>query len=88
MGRRTVDKANEYAKGMSKENQEEFNAIYRNLALRHGAPDSKEAQEAIGVWYDYLQNFGAYSLDAFKDSVKCTSLMSASRKISISLVRG
>ena len=32
MGRRTVDKANEYAKGMSKENQEEFNAIYRNLA--------------------------------------------------------
>ena len=32
MGRRAVDKANEYAKGMSKENQEEFNAIYRNLA--------------------------------------------------------
>lgn len=66
-GDAAVDKANEYAKGMSKENQEEFNAIYRNLAaLRHGAPDSKEAQEAIGVWYDYLQNFGAYSLDAFK----------------------
>ena len=66
-GDAAVDKANEYAKGMSKENQEEFNAIYRKLAaLRHGAPDSKEAQEAIGVWYDYLQNFGAYSLDAFK----------------------
>ena len=31
-GDATVDKANEYAKGMSKENQEEFNAIYRNLA--------------------------------------------------------
>ena len=31
-GETTVDKANEYAKGMSKENQEEFNAIYRNLA--------------------------------------------------------
>ena len=52
---------------MSKENQEEFNAIYRNLAtLRHDAPDSKEAQAAIKVWYDYLQNFGEYSLDAFK----------------------
>ena len=73
---------------MSKENQEEFNAIYRNLAtLRHDAPDSKEAQAAIKVWYDYLQNFGEYSLDALKDSVKCTSLMSALRKISISLVR-
>ncbi|UBR28517.1 MerR family transcriptional regulator [Bacillus sp. SD-4] len=66
-GDRAVDKANEYAKGMSKEKQEEFNAIYRNLAvLRHGAPDSKEAQEAIKVWYDYLQNFSHYSLDAFK----------------------
>lgn len=28
--------------------------------------DSKEAQAAIKVWYDYLQNFGEYSLDAFK----------------------
>ncbi|KXY89795.1 MULTISPECIES: MerR family transcriptional regulator [Bacillus cereus group] len=66
-GDAAVDKANEYAKGMSKEKQEEFNAIYRNLAaLRHGAPDSKEAQEAIKVWYDYLQNFSHYSLDAFK----------------------
>ena len=87
-GETAVDKANEYAKGMSKENQEEFNAIYRNLAtLRHDAPDSKEAQAAIKVWYDYLQNFGEYSLDAFKDSVKCTSLMSVLRKISISLAR-
>ncbi|MBG9503184.1 MerR family transcriptional regulator [Bacillus thuringiensis] len=66
-GDAAVDKANEYAKGMSKENQEEFNAIYRNLAtLRHDAPDSKEAQAAIKVWYDYLQNFSHYSLDAFK----------------------
>ena len=65
-GDAAVDKANEYAKGMSKENQEEFNAIYRKLAaLRHGAPDSKE-HKSNWVWYDYLQNFGAYSLDAFK----------------------
>ena len=66
-GDTAVDKANEYSKGMSKEKQEEFNDIYRNLAaLRHGSPDSKEAQSAIKVWYDYLQNFGHYSLDAFK----------------------
>ncbi|MBC6974024.1 MerR family transcriptional regulator [Bacillus sp. Xin] len=66
-GDEAVDKANKAATGMSKEKQEEFNNIYRNLAtLRHGAPDSKEAQEAIQVWYDYLQNFGQYSLEAFK----------------------
>ncbi len=66
-GDEAVDKANKTAKGMSKEKQEEFNNIYRNLAtLRNGAPDSKEAQSAIGVWYDYLQNFGEYSLEAFK----------------------
>ncbi|MEC3353766.1 TipAS antibiotic-recognition domain-containing protein, partial [Bacillus cereus] len=66
-GDAAVDKANEYAKGMSNEHQAEFKAIYSNLAaLRHGARGSKEAPEAIGVWYDYLQNFGAYSLDAFK----------------------
>lgn len=66
-GDTALDKSNGYAKGMSKENQEEFNAIYRNLAaLRHDAPDSKEAQAAIKVWYDYLQNFSHYSLDAFK----------------------
>ena len=48
MGRRTVDKANEYAKGMSKENQEEFNAIYRNLAtLRHDAPILKRRRRLL-----------------------------------------
>ncbi|MEN1936727.1 MerR family transcriptional regulator [Paenibacillus sp. 102] len=66
-GDEAVDKANKEAAGMTKEKQEEFNNIYRKLAtLRHDAPDSKEAQEAIRVWYDYLQNFGQYSLEAFK----------------------
>ncbi|EEM03389.1 Transcriptional activator tipA [Bacillus pseudomycoides] len=66
-GDEAVDKANKTAAGMPKEKQEEFNGIYRKLAtLRNGAPDSKEAQEAIQEWYDYLQNFGQYSLETFK----------------------
>ncbi|MDH2881652.1 MerR family transcriptional regulator [Bacillus cytotoxicus] len=66
-GDEAVDKANKAAASMSKEKQEELNHIYRKLAtLRHHAPDSKEAQEAIQEWYDYLQSFGHYSLEAFK----------------------
>ncbi|PGS06120.1 MerR family transcriptional regulator [Bacillus pseudomycoides] len=66
-GDEAVDKANKTAAGMPKEKQEEFNGIYRKLAtLRNGAPDSKKAQEAIQEWYDYLQNFGQYSLETFK----------------------
>ncbi|MGG3521124.1 MerR family transcriptional regulator [Bacillus pseudomycoides] len=66
-GDEAVDKANKTAAGMPKEKQEEFNGIYRKLAtLRNGAPDSKEVQEAIQEWYDYLQNFGQYSLETFK----------------------
>ncbi|MEY8350727.1 MerR family transcriptional regulator [Bacillus cereus] len=66
-GDEAVDKANKAAAGMTKEKQEEFNNIYRKLAmLRHGVPHSKEAQYAIQVWYEYLQNFGQYSLESFK----------------------
>ncbi|WP_243525055.1 MerR family transcriptional regulator [Bacillus pseudomycoides] len=66
-GDEAVDKANKAATSMTKEKQEEFNNIYRKLAeLRNGATDSKEAQEAIQVWYEYLQNFGHYSIEAFK----------------------
>ncbi|MDM5189332.1 MerR family transcriptional regulator [Bacillus sp. DX4.1] len=66
-GNKAVDKANKKAANMPKEAQEEFNAIYRKLAtLRNGSPESEESQEAIQEWYDYLQNFGEYSLDAFK----------------------
>ncbi|EEL48187.1 MerR family transcriptional regulator [Bacillus mycoides] len=66
-GDEAVDKANKAAAGMTKEKQEEFNNIYRKLAtLRHSEPHSQEAQYAIQVWYEYLQNFGQYSLEAFK----------------------
>ncbi|MGG2064968.1 MerR family transcriptional regulator [Bacillus sp. S14(2024)] len=66
-GNEAVDKANETAANMTREKQEEYNAIYRKLAaLRNDSPESEQAQKAIKEWYDYLQNFGHYSLDAFK----------------------
>ncbi|ENQ3106109.1 MerR family transcriptional regulator [Bacillus cereus] len=66
-GNEAVDKANKAASSMTKEKQEEYNAIYRKLAtLRSDSPESEQAQEAIQEWYNYLQNFGHYSLDAFK----------------------
>ncbi|HDX9578185.1 TPA: MerR family transcriptional regulator [Bacillus pseudomycoides] len=66
-GNAAVDKANKTAANMTKEKQEEYNAIYRKLAaIRHDSPESEQAQEAIQEWYNYLQNFGHYSLEAFK----------------------
>ncbi|PHA03125.1 MerR family transcriptional regulator [Bacillus pseudomycoides] len=66
-GNEAVDKANKTAASMTREKQEEYNAIYRKLAaLRKDSPESEQAQKAIKEWYDYLQNFGHYSLDAFK----------------------
>ncbi|KEZ48730.1 MerR family transcriptional regulator [Metabacillus indicus] len=66
-GDKAVDEANQKAAGMNQDMQERFNDLYRRLAdVRHTAPDSKEAQEAIGEWYTLLNEFGSYSLDAFK----------------------
>lgn len=66
-GDKAVDEANEKAAKMSKDEQEKFNEIYRNLAsLRHLAPASKEAQEGIKEWFVYLNKMGNYSLEAFK----------------------
>ena len=46
---------------------EEMNKIYWELsAIRHLAPESKEAQAAIGKWFDFLNRIGSYSLDAFE----------------------
>ncbi|MFM9280529.1 MerR family transcriptional regulator [Paenibacillus jiagnxiensis] len=66
-----VNKANETVAGLNKEEQtalaEETNAIYRKLAvLRAGAPDSAEAQKAIGEWYSFITRFGNYTPEAFK----------------------
>ncbi|MDX8288926.1 MerR family transcriptional regulator [Metabacillus indicus] len=66
-GDKAVDEANKKAAGMTQDMQERFNDLYRRLAdVRHTASDSKEAQEAIGEWYILLNEFGSYSLDAFK----------------------
>lgn len=66
-GDKAVDEANENAKNMTASDQEKFNEIYRNLAsLRHLSPDSKEAQEGIHEWYQFLNKIGNYSLEAFK----------------------
>ena len=66
-GDKAVDEANEKAKNMTAFDQERFNDIYRSLAsIRHLSPDSKEAQEGIKEWYQFLNKLGNYSLDAFK----------------------
>lgn len=66
-GDKAVDEANKKATQFGPEYGEEMNRIYFNLAeLRHLAPESNEAQAAIGEWYDLLNKIGDYSLDAFK----------------------
>ncbi|MDQ0857273.1 MerR family transcriptional regulator [Bacillus sp. V2I10] len=66
-GDEAVDKANAKAAGMTIEMQENFNNLYRKLAdLRYDSPSSEESQAAIGEWYVMLNEFGDYSLDAFK----------------------
>lgn len=66
-GDKTVDRANEMVKDMTNIDEKKFNDIYRNLAIiRHLAPDSKEAQNAIKIWYQFLNELGNYSLPAFK----------------------
>lgn len=71
-GNEAVDNANARIANMSCEEQkvmsERMDSIYKNIAiLRHGAPESEEAQAAIKEWYDFLNNnFGKYSSEAFK----------------------
>ncbi len=67
-GDEKVDQANKVAKGFTKIDQEQFNQIYRDLAaIRHLEPNSTEAQVKIKEWFDYLNKFGEYSLEAFKN---------------------
>lgn len=71
-GDEAVDQSNAKLGKMSPEQQEamgqEMNKIYKRLAnVRHGSPDSEEAQAAIAAWYTFLNNnFSSYSLAAFK----------------------
>ncbi|MEI3614831.1 MerR family transcriptional regulator [Pseudogracilibacillus sp. SO30301A] len=64
---KAVDEANEKAKNMTTLDQERFNEIYRSLAaIRNLPPESKEAQEGIKEWYQFLNKMGDYSLEMFK----------------------
>ncbi|MRG87335.1 MerR family transcriptional regulator [Salinibacillus xinjiangensis] len=70
-GDKAVNDSNTKIEKMSKSEQkalgEKFDEIYKELAaIRHLAPDSEAAQKGIKVWFDYLNEIGHYSLDAFK----------------------
>lgn len=71
-GDKAVDDSNTKIAGMSQDKQkalvEEMESVYRRLAtLRHGRPESDEAQAAIKAWYDLLNtNFSTYSPETFK----------------------
>jgi len=72
-GNQAVEQSQAKLKNKSQEEQsemmEKMHAIYARLAdLRHGSPESEEAQAAIQAWYDYLNNnFSSYSLEVFKN---------------------
>jgi DNA-binding transcriptional MerR regulator len=70
-GDKAVDESNAKIRNMSKDEkqayEEEFNGIYRDLAvIRHEAPESDTAQAGMKVWYDFLNRTCNYSLEAFK----------------------
>lgn len=66
-GDKAVDEANEKVKKMTDFDKEKFNEIFQKLAaIRHLAPDSKEAQEGIKEWYDYLNKIANYPPEVFK----------------------
>ncbi|CDQ41118.1 MerR family transcriptional regulator [Virgibacillus salexigens] len=70
-GDKAVDESNAKMNRMTneekKEFEETFHAIYRELAVvRHEDPASEIAQKRIGEWFEFLNQMGTYSLDAFK----------------------
>lgn len=70
-GDEAVDQSKAKLGGMSKSEQEAIGSamgeIYQKLAaLRHGSPESDEAQAAIKEWYVFLNKIGTYSLEAFR----------------------
>jgi DNA-binding transcriptional MerR regulator len=70
-GDEAVDQSKGKLGGMSKQDQKAIGSamgeIYQRLAaLRHGTPESDEAQAAIKEWYVFLNKIGTYSLEAFR----------------------
>lgn len=93
MGDKVVEKANEKVNNMNEKEKltlkESFDAEFRHLAsVRELSPESEVAQLAIDHFFHYLNDThgNIYSLEAFAGLGKCTLLMSASLKISISSV--
>ena len=65
-GDKTVDRSNKKSAQFGPEYGEEMNRIYFKLAeIRYVDPESEEAQKAISDWYDFLNEMGNYSLEAF-----------------------
>lgn len=70
-GDKAVDSSNAKVESLPRKEQDgmlaAMNEIYTKLAsLRNESPDSPEAQVAIREWYDFLNQLGSYSLEAFK----------------------
>ena len=66
-GDKAVDESNKKAAQFGPEYGKEMNRIYFNLAeLRHLSPESDEAQEAIGEWFNLLNKMVSHSLEAFE----------------------
>ena len=67
-GSNAVDKSEQNLKKMrTKEAERRFNEIYTELAgVRHLEPESKEAQQQIHEWYEFLNEIGEYSPEMFK----------------------
>lgn len=69
-GDEAVEESERRIKKMSDREQEElkerFDEIYTNLSgIRHTAPESEIAQKGIEEWYEYLNEIGDYSPEAF-----------------------
>ncbi|OEH94561.1 MerR family transcriptional regulator [Bacillus solimangrovi] len=71
-GDKSVDETNTKIEKMSQNERQDiahkWDVIFKQLAtLRNQSPNSQQVQEAIKEWYNFLnENFGTYSLDAFK----------------------
>lgn len=66
-GNQAVEESTEKVSQIGTDFEGKMNRIYFKLAaLRHLAPESKEAQEGIDDWFKLLNEMGSYSLEAFK----------------------
>ncbi|MEY8559896.1 MerR family transcriptional regulator [Jeotgalicoccus halotolerans] len=67
-GSQSVDESKQKLKKIgTKDAEQKFNSIYTELSkVRHMEADSKEAQELIHEWYEFLNEKGEYTPEMFK----------------------